>query len=1467
MIMVGSVWESGATLSVVVTVRSGFDLEYYTANAAKEPERSPGGYYINASIQGEAPGRWFGRGCQHLGLAGQVSAEQFRQVYSLADPNTGERLGGPRRDFTKSYGARLAQLRAAEPHATGDRVHQLEHQARRDTRQSPAYTDVTLNYSKSISLLHGSIRENAAKARDAGDLAAAAWWDQRDARVCGILQQANTAAMEHMQTWAGVTRTGYHGRMVNGRELGKWEPAELVGTSWLQATSRDGEMHDHVHNPVLPRVRTLSDGKWRATDTMAIRRQIPAIQATAAAYVEAALTSEFGVEWVLRPDGMGNEIRGVTQEEIDAFSSRRDSVTAKQAELAEQFRGKYSRAPNQRELLSIHRTAWAITREAKPDEPMDFDAAAREWGAEWARKFGAPLAALASRVSNMRGPGHAPPPGPEPAPPDAQALAVAARVALGRVQGKNATWTRADLMRQIKVSLPAASFGLDPEAAVRLVDELADRTLAGEFEPVQCLEAPELVALPDSLRRSLDGRSIYTRPGSVRYATRVQLALEERLVADAQRQTEARLTCEQAAAEFGADADTLSDQLSATTGQASEEVTRSGMRMDQAAALFHALTSTRTAEVIVGPAGSGKTRALAEATRAWRAATGRRVIGLTTSQSARNVLVEAGVDYAENTSSFLGHLPGQRGARGIRANLDRGALVVVDEASMTSSGDLADITDFAVRHGHKVLVTGDQEQLCAVEGGGGGMMLLADQLGYVQLTAAVRFTQRWERDASLGLRRGDVGALEEYDQHGRITGDEPDLALDRARSAYLGSFLAGRDVLMIARAHETCRELSRRVRDDLVHLGLVDDSRTSELREGARAGAGDIIVARANDHDLDAGETGRTLANGDVMKVMAVNDDSSLTVRRRTDRDPQSGEAAWTDATFRFADTANADLAYAVTGHAAQGLTVSHGIAVVTGSEGRHWLYSAITRGADLNQVVVFTQPATPASPAAGTRAAPELSRHDRIAAERAGEPPPSRFPVGDSDPREPMTVLADLIARDETQEAALQVLVRELGNADHLATLEVMWQAETILARRDAWRDAIRRALPPGYRGAQLHGGTATWLWRTLRSVEAAGLDPLAVAADAIAAAPLTSARDVAAVLDARIRLVTAGIAPAPWQPWSERVPPMADPARQRFVTELAALMDARRERIGEHAVQAQPGWAVNALGIVPSDPVDRLDWQQRASSIGAYRELCGIDSDTEPIGPEPVNSPEARQARMAAYSAQLRQDPSALEQLPDSSLLLRRAQYQAETAWAPPYPGRELRQLRMAHLDMTTREIRHQVEAEAARARADHSAANKHSALAQSAAAAASFYRERAELDEQLDGARQQWATQTAPIRLQAVQADAVLRRRHPDWHLDPLTSAEPDPLPDKLPAVAAGETERHRSLVTASLTATRAEVQFRASVIVPDEDPDYKPERAAWSDLSRPRHDAILQPPKPPMAPPQPQLQYEYEYEPQA
>jgi hypothetical protein len=238
-----------------------------------------------------------------------------------------------------------------------------------------------------------------------------------------------------------------------------------------------------------------------------------------------------------------------------------------------------------------------------------------------------------------------------------------------------------------------------------------------------------------------------------------------------------------------------------------------------------------------------------------------------------------------------------------------------------------------------------------------------------------------------------------------------------------------------------------------------------------------------------------------------------------------------------------------------------------------------------------------------------------------------------------------------------------------------------------------------------------------------------------------------------------------------------------------------------------------------------------------------------------------------MAAYSARLRQDPAGLDRLPDSSLHLRRAQYEAETRWAPPYPGRELRLVRRAELDMTARKVRHQAEAKAAHARGDSQTATRHASIAESAGAAADFYRDRGELDEQLDAAREQWAARTAPVRLAAIQADALLRRRHPTMHLEPLRSAEPEPLPDELPEPSQHANARHVALVSDRMAVVRAELDSRAGVLLPNEDPDYEPVGEAWPDLARPRRDALLQPPRPVMPAPQPQRQAEREPELQA
>jgi hypothetical protein len=328
-------------VAVVVTVAKGYDLAYVWKNQGqkeREPEQNVGGYYINAAQHGEPPGRWWGLGAKALGLTpGQVvEREPYNAVYQQLDPRTGEKLGRSRGNYLR-FSDHLARLTAAEPHATAERLIGLEREAAKSTRQPAAYTDVTVSFSKSVSVLHASIRENARRARLTGDQRAEAYWARREERFQEILQAANRAALGYMQTWAGVTRTGYHGTRIDGQEPGRFEAAGLIVTSWLQGTSRDGDPQDHIHNQIARITRTFSDGKWRAHDTASLRAVLGALQAVAATAVECELTREFGVEWVPRADGRGNEIKSVTQAQMDAYSTRTVQVHEKERELAQSW--------------------------------------------------------------------------------------------------------------------------------------------------------------------------------------------------------------------------------------------------------------------------------------------------------------------------------------------------------------------------------------------------------------------------------------------------------------------------------------------------------------------------------------------------------------------------------------------------------------------------------------------------------------------------------------------------------------------------------------------------------------------------------------------------------------------------------------------------------------------------------------------------------------------------------------------------------------------------------------------------------------------------------------------------------------------------------------------------------------------------------------------------------------------------
>jgi AAA domain/TrwC relaxase len=1338
------------------------------------PERGTGGYYINAAQAGEPPGRWWGRGAAALGLAsGQVvEREPYRAVYEQIDLRTGEKLGRPRGSYAK-YADHLARLTAAEPHATAERLIELERQAAQATRQPAVYTDVTVSFSKSISVLHASIRENARRAWLAGDGRGTAYWGGQEQKFQAVLHQANRAALQYAQRWAGVTRTGYHGTRVDGQEPGRFEEAGLVVTSWLQGTSRDGDPQDHIHNQIARITHTVRDEKWRAHDTACLRAVIGALQAVAATAVECELTREFGVAWVARADGRGNEIRGITQADMDAYSTRTVAVKQKERELARAWERRHGRAPSSRELLYIAQDATLRSRKHKEAGEIDWDSLVQRWDAT----IGGELAGIAPAVSNARYPGA------RPTAVDAsrrlggsgpmgrlsrRARVRVVRKALALVSEKKPAWTRHELIRQLALVMPAQTRQLPPAAAQTLLLGLADEALAGSIEQVASLEAPEWPPLPDSLRRDLDGRSVYTRPGTERYATAAQLSVEEQLVAYAQTQGAPRLTPQRAARRLGADAALLEAKLRERAHHAREQITRRGLRLDQAAAIYHAITSSRTVEVIVGPAGTGKSSALAAAAQAWiRPGQPGRVFGTATSQNATNELHNAGVPVAANTTRLLFDIE--------RGRIPAGSLILVDESSMVSLAHLSAIISYAARHGCKVILAGDQEQLAAVEGGG-AMMLLADRLGYVQLAEPVRFTAAWERDASLRLRQGDATALDDYDQHGRICGAPPDQAMDQAARAYVASYLTGRNAILMAADWARCRELSTRIRDDLIRLGHVDATRTVQIAEDATASTGDLIICRHNDHATEAGEPGRALANGDILCIEAITG-RHVMVRRLLDPDPATGQQRFTAQAFAYPGYHTSDLAYAITGHAAQGATVHTAIALVTGSEDRHWLYPAMTRGTDTNLAFVFTTPAKPADPHPGTRPAPELARYDRTQRERHGHhPAPAGLSPAGLDPREPIAVLADVLERDGSELSASEIRQRSLSNADHLAILNAQWAAETRTEQDNRYRALVTAALPPGYRH-QL-SPRARWLFRTLRTAELAGLDPGEVIRSAMESRDLTGARDVASVIDARIRQRVYPLLPRPQGPWSDRVPRLPDPQRHQYLAELAAMMDDRKRRIGEFAAANPLPWAAAALGPVPEDRAARQEWQHKASSIGAYRETYGYHHPADPIGPEPArDAPDQRAAWHEAFLALGAVDGPDVRRLSDGRLWHVRDSYTAETQWAPRHVGRELRLVRLGTCNAEVNGTLQHAEAQNARKNNDHDCAARHDHWATSYRAMRDHYRTLEDTFAKTLDDRHEWEQATQHSRRLAIAADAELRRRHPSQRIEPLRSAEPE------------------------------------------------------------------------------------------
>lgn len=131
---------------------------------------------------------------------------------------------------------------------------------------------------------------------------------------------------------------------------------------------------------------------------------------------------------------------------------------------------------------------------------------------------------------------------------------------------------------------------------------------------------------------------------------------------------------------------------------------------DQRAAVTTVATSGRVVDVLVGPAGAGKTTTMRTLGQAWTNLYGdNAVVGLAPSAAAADVLgAELDVP-AETVAKWL------HGQRSGTTALHAGQPVIIDEASLAGTRALHEVAKAVHQAGGKLLLVGDPGQLAAEE--------------------------------------------------------------------------------------------------------------------------------------------------------------------------------------------------------------------------------------------------------------------------------------------------------------------------------------------------------------------------------------------------------------------------------------------------------------------------------------------------------------------------------------------------------------------------------------------------------------------------------------------------------------------------------------------------------------------------------------------------------------------------------
>ena len=356
---------------------------------------------------------------------------------------------------------------------------------------------------------------------------------------------------------------------------------------------------------------------------------------------------------------------------------------------------------------------------------------------------------------------------------------------------------------------------------------------------------------------------------------------------------------------------------------------RPTLKPDQRRMVERLLAGREGIVVVIGEAGTGKTFATVAAAEGWALA-GYRLQAAAPTWKAANVLSDHGLE-ANTVAGLLGSLD-----RGY-VELDERTVLLIDEAGMVGTEDMAGLISHAEAAGAKLVLIGDPEQLDAIEAGG-LFSAIAERTDPLILDEVIRHNFELDREAVKRIREGQgAEALSLYRSEERVT-VAPDAEARREAMVtdWLASYRQGDDALMVAQRNAEVERLNAAAREALRAEGMLGE-RGIEVRE-ARFAAGDQVITRVNDH-------ANHIYNRERWQVAEVDPERGSILLQGVDRSRtvEVGPDYLAQTTLN-GEVAALQHAYAVTTYCAQGATVDRAYVMADPSMDRQEFYVATSR-------------------------------------------------------------------------------------------------------------------------------------------------------------------------------------------------------------------------------------------------------------------------------------------------------------------------------------------------------------------------------------------------------------------------------------------------------------------------------------------------------------------------------------------